>query len=340
VPTGTTSHTYNTPKNRLLTAGADSFTYDDEGQLDTGYGTDYSFDYEHRLTGVGTTVQYSYDGIGNRLKAMRDGVTTYYIYDMNGNLIAEADGSKAITKYYIYGIGLMAMATPTDDVYCYHFNGTGSTIAITDMNKNMVNKYAYTPFGTLANKEENIPQPFKFVGQYGVMAEANGFYYMRARYYDPKVRRFISEDPIGFDGGDLNLYAYVGGSPVLRMDPSGKVWLRPDGAEPIFGFNGQEGFFGTSSPYMNALEHVPVLYQTAAFHDPTKDLLTTGYYGVDFVTNIATMVPCFAAALVYNVITTPVSIYDNLTSTTYINNTYENLTDIIDINNTNGITLK
>ncbi|MGO9370469.1 MAG: RHS repeat-associated core domain-containing protein [Syntrophobacteraceae bacterium] len=39
-----------------------------------------------------------------------------------------------------------------------------------------------------------MPQPFKFVGQYGVMAEPNGLYYMRARYYDPSVGRFTSED--------------------------------------------------------------------------------------------------------------------------------------------------
>jgi RHS repeat-associated protein len=53
------------------------------------------------------------------------------------------------------------------------------------------------------------------------MAESNGFYYMRARYYDPAVKRFISEDPLGFDGGDLNLYAYVGNNPVMGVDPLG-----------------------------------------------------------------------------------------------------------------------
>lgn len=55
------------------------------------------------------------------------------------------------------------------------------------------------------------------------MTEPNGFYYMRARYYDPNVGRFISEDPIGFEGGDVNLYAYVGNNPVSWIDPSGKA---------------------------------------------------------------------------------------------------------------------
>jgi hypothetical protein len=46
----------------------------------------------------------------------------------------------------------------------------------------------------------------------------------RARYYDPKVGRFITRDPIGFDGGDVNLYNYVGGNPVNRTDPEGLFW--------------------------------------------------------------------------------------------------------------------
>jgi RHS repeat-associated protein len=53
------------------------------------------------------------------------------------------------------------------------------------------------------------------------MTEPNGFYYMKARYYDPEVGRFISEDPIGFDGGDVNLMAYVQNNPVNGIDPEG-----------------------------------------------------------------------------------------------------------------------
>jgi RHS repeat-associated protein len=114
------------------------------------------------------------------------------------------------------------MVTPSDQVYCYDFNAIGSTIAMTDSSQNMVNKYAYDPFGNVANQVEAVTQPFKFVGQFGVITEPNGFYYMRARYYDPSVGRFISEDPIGFGGGDVNLTAYVGNNPVLLVDPDGE----------------------------------------------------------------------------------------------------------------------
>jgi RHS repeat-associated protein len=204
-----------------LTAGAYSFGYDFEGQLNSGYGSAYTFDYEHRLKTIGSTIQFSYDGAGNRLKVVRSGIETRYIYDAGGNLLAEADSLNNITKYYIHGLGLMAMVTPANQTYCYHFNAVGSTVAMTDNSQTIVNKYSYDPFGNIVNQVEAVAQPFKFIGQFGVMTEPNGFYYMRARYYDPEVGRFISEDPIGFEGGDVNLMAYVGNQPVNRIDPSG-----------------------------------------------------------------------------------------------------------------------
>ena len=209
--------------NRLESASTDSFAYDDEGQLISAYGSTLTFDYEHRLTGIAgeTTNQFKYDGAGNRIEADRNGVITRYIYDASGNLLAEADSENQITRYYIYGAGLLAMVDTANTMYCYHFDATGHTIAMTDNAKAIVNAYAYTPFGILANQTQTIEQPFKFVGQYGVMAEYNGWYYMRARYYDPETGRFISEDPLGFDGGDTNLYAYASGNPVTFVDPNG-----------------------------------------------------------------------------------------------------------------------
>lgn len=217
----TTSYSYNASKNRLNTAGADNFTYDTEGQLISGYGKSYNYDFAHRLIGIGNETTFAYDGAGNRLLAVRNGVVTKYIYDVFGNLIAEADGNNQITRYYIYGAGLLATATPSGALYCYHFDGTGNAVALTNAYKDVVNSYAYEPFGAIYQEQEEVPQPFKYVGQFGVMAEPNGFYYMRARYYDPNVRRFISEDPIGFAGGDLNLYGYVQNNPVNFIDPYG-----------------------------------------------------------------------------------------------------------------------
>jgi RHS repeat-associated protein len=111
--------------------------------------------------------------------------------------------------------------TPANATFCYHYDGVGSTVAITDGSQNVVNAYAYSPDGMILGENEAFAQPFKYVGQLGVMAESNGLYYMRARYYNPAVGRFISEDPLGFGGGDVNLYVYAGNNPVVGVDPWG-----------------------------------------------------------------------------------------------------------------------
>ena len=105
------------------------------------------------------------------------------------------------------------MVLPDGRCYTYHYNGSGSTIAMTDSTKNIISTYFYTPFGEVANSSGLISQPFLFNGKYGVMFDDNGLYYMRARYYNPEIGRFISEDPSGFGGGDVNLYAYCGNNP-------------------------------------------------------------------------------------------------------------------------------
>ncbi|BCO31672.1 hypothetical protein TspCOW1_17750 [Thiohalobacter sp. COW1] len=216
---GETPLSYNAERTRLQTAGGESFAYDAEGQLTDRSGTTLAFDPAHRLVGLGADTQYAYDGAGNRLTATRDGETTQYIHDAAGNLIAEADVGGTITRHYVHGQGLIALIED-GTAYTYHFDALGSTVALTDADEQIVNAYSYRPYGRVVDKTEAIPQPFTYVGQYGVMEEAAGLYYMRARYYDAEVGRFISEDPIGFEGG-LNLYAYVGGNPVLLNDPVG-----------------------------------------------------------------------------------------------------------------------
>jgi RHS repeat-associated protein len=88
----------------------------------------------------------------------------------------------------------------------------------------MVNKYAYDEFGNVLNSQEAVTNPFKYVGQFGVMDEGYGLSYMRARYYDRDVGRFISKDPIGYRGG-INLYGYVTNNPVNWSDPFGLTRL-------------------------------------------------------------------------------------------------------------------
>lgn len=76
--------------------------------------------------------------------------------------------------------------------------------------------FVYQPYG--ATTSMGSKYPFEYTGRVPV---GPGLYHYRARYYDPVSGRFISEDPIGFEGGDLNLYLYVANNPTGRVDPTG-----------------------------------------------------------------------------------------------------------------------
>ncbi|TPW17219.1 MAG: Teneurin-3, partial [Halothiobacillaceae bacterium] len=94
----------------------------------------------------------------------------------------------------------------------------GSTIALADSSGVIQTRYSYDPFGNTTQTGQASTNPFQYTGREN---DGTGLYYYRARYYSPAKQRFISEDPIGFGGGDANLYAYVGGDPINFIDPLG-----------------------------------------------------------------------------------------------------------------------
>jgi len=93
---------------------------------------------------------------------------------------------------------------------------------LTDQSGNVTDRFAYSAYGTLTYRTGNTDTPFLFNGRYGVQTDPNGLLYMRARYYNPYICRFINPDPIGFAGG-LNWYVYADGNPVNYLDPYG-LW--------------------------------------------------------------------------------------------------------------------
>jgi len=172
-------------------------------------------------------ISYTYDAVGRRVSKAIGYHLTRYLYDGN-NLIAELDGNNndAVIAWYVYaGLDkpLARVDGDTGEVLYYHQDLLGSTIALTDEGGSVVTRYNYSPFGRTMTLGEDVPQPFRFTGR-EYDAETD-FYYYRARYYSPQMKRFISQDPLRFGAGDVNWYAYVGGNPVNFTDPLGlEVW--------------------------------------------------------------------------------------------------------------------
>jgi RHS repeat-associated protein len=284
--TRATSYSYNAQRNRLLSQGGQNYGYDSEGQLRSVNTTNLTFDSQGRLRRIEADVdiQYTYDGAGHRVSRSVGGVITRFIYDSQGRLLAETDGSNKVLRYYLYGLGLLALVTPEGEVFDYHFDGNGNTVCLTDSDQSVADSYSYTAFGQVANQVESIPQPYTFVGQFGVRAEGFGLYYMQARYYDSGIGRFISQDPLGFEAGDLNLYRYVGNNPISQIDPSGLVrdqWQIEWGA----GGSGGGGVYvplplPTAGPFMEYLTSPEGISRILALHglsdpapQPIKDIV-------------------------------------------------------------------
>ena len=125
------------------------------------------------------------------------------------------------TTRYVYGIGLLYEVDDSDAATYYHYDQSGSTIALTNSTGAVTDRVEYSPFGTITHRTGTTDTPYLYVGQLGIQTDANGLLHMRARYYNPLIRRFINADPTGFDGG-LNWYQYANNSPLLYVDPDGE----------------------------------------------------------------------------------------------------------------------
>jgi len=233
------SYAYNAA-NEIVAAGPAAFTSDASGRLtsrtDAGMTTTFVWDAFDQLTqasGGATTVQYLYNGVGTRLARTVNGATTRFVVDPQptlSQLLVETDGAGTPLARYVYGTGLIARVDTAGQALTYHFDPRGSTVAMTDATGTVVNRYAYDEFGAVRDKQETAPQPFHYVGQYGVMQEPNGLLFMRARYYLPAEGRFINVDPspIFNNPQDLNLFVYANGNPITGIDPSGLAWWNSD----------------------------------------------------------------------------------------------------------------
>jgi len=193
----------------------------------------YTTDCENRLIEVTTLSDhwlFTYDAFGNRVKINDNGSETEFVIDpiKYGDIVGEYD---CITKnpiaYYDHGYGLLtyiAESLATPETYFYSYDAIGNTSELTDdeISPGVKNDYSYDPFGVSLSKNEAVENPFEYVGEYGVMNEDCGIEFMRARFYDPEIGRFMAVDPMGLNGGDVNLYRYAYNSSTQYIDPTGQ----------------------------------------------------------------------------------------------------------------------
>ena len=152
---------------------------------------------------------------------------TKYIWDpLSDSVLMEKDenGDTQATNTYLpelYG-DLISQRREGDSRY-YHFDGQGSTRALTDENEDVTDTYTYTAFGEEVSKTGTTENPFRYVGEKGYyFDEETADCYVRARSYKPTISRWRSKDPRFLVDG-TNVYAYVLNNPTNRVDPSGRL---------------------------------------------------------------------------------------------------------------------
>jgi RHS repeat-associated protein len=233
--------------NRLLEDTKYRYVYDKVGNRtkrtdkSTNEVTEYSWDIRDRLTGIRVinalgevirTANYVYDVYDQRIAKIVDldgdglgaATTERFVYGSNQNIALVFDGNGLLKNRYLFANGI-------DQIEADEQVATGTTLwALTDhlgsvrdvvdnsgVNQNHI---VYDAFGNITS-QSNSSVIFRFGYTARELDKESGLQYNRARYLENG--RFISEDPTGFGGGDLNLYRYVVNSPTILTDPSGLI---------------------------------------------------------------------------------------------------------------------
>ncbi|MCU6795127.1 S8 family serine peptidase [Paenibacillus sp. WQ 127069] len=237
-------------RQETVASGTNKYTYDDKGnrltmETSNAPGTaeetqDFTYNAVNELksftNNAGTTASYSYYGDGLRATKNVNGNLTRYVY-LNGKVIEELDASGNVKARNIWGNELLWRQDNTTAKSGYYFyNGHGDVVAIKDAAGNNINTYDYDIWGNVLSKTEGMNNPYRYTGE--PQDDESGLIYLRARYYDPTVGRFISQDTVEGDLNNplsLNLYTYVQNNPLRYTDPSGHRTRKSSSENPQMG---------------------------------------------------------------------------------------------------------
>lgn len=215
--------------NRLSSAGSTTYTYDADGNMvarNDGTSWTFSYDYENRLTKVvhsGSTVQQNfYDAGGNRVKQI---TTDTVVYSYQGlDILYEKDLTTGTVTKHFYANGQQVAKMVGSGTSYVHGDHLGSTRLVMTSSLTVAFSSNYVPYGP--NYGSSGSEVFMYTDK--PYDSATGLYYFGARFYDPTIGRFVTEDSYGGSQEDpqsLNRYAYVRDNPLRKVDLNGHSWL-------------------------------------------------------------------------------------------------------------------
>lgn len=225
--TRTTSYAYDAVDRLTQVTDPDgttaAYTFDANGNL-TGDGTrTYTYDGLNRLVsvkqGTETLATCSYNGDSLRTEKVAGGVTTRYYYD-GDRVLNEGDGT-AVTASHVWGLSLIRRDKGGQTGYYLH-NGHSDVVGVVDPSAAMLATYRYDAFGVPTEATGTFDNPFRYTTE--PYDGETGAIYLRSRYYQPALGRFMTQDT--WPGDPLlpwtrNQYVYVGNNPVNYVDPTG-----------------------------------------------------------------------------------------------------------------------
>ncbi|WP_077611728.1 RHS repeat-associated core domain-containing protein [Clostridium sp. Marseille-P2415] len=209
---------------RKMSGESYAYRYDKQGNImeEAGNGEEWRYHYnpfgqQTAVEGNGFKLENFYDGEQLRAGKSVNGKVSRFIF-YNGELQAETGEAGNVGNRYILGYGIAASEVAESNGYhAYHLDEKNNTAYITGNQRKVENFYEYDAFGVIRSQSEEVRNRTLYTGQQ--YDQETGQYYLRARFYNPVVGRFLQEDVYRGDG--LNLYAYCANNPVVYYDPSG-----------------------------------------------------------------------------------------------------------------------